>query len=324
MNEPLQLFAPLPAATEAALRESIRRFGVLVPVVKDQQGRILDGHHRSRIADQEGVQFDVMTLDIEDEEQARDIAFTLNADRRQLDSDQRKEVVAALRRAGHSFRAIADAIGASKSQVERDASEIVPDGTMPGRVQRRGGGTYPARRLKLVDDPEPPAPSPPAHVSNNSGEIEWFTPVEYVDAARDVLGGIDLDPASTPEANEIVRAATFYTAADDGLTRPWSGRVFMNPPYASALIRQFCDRLVDAYCTGSVPAAVALVNNATETGWFQTLATVAAAWCFPKGRIRFWYPGRESFTPLQGQALLYLGPRADAFRDRFVTFGAVR
>lgn len=54
-----QLFAALPAPVEDALRASIGRFGVLVPVVRDQHGNTIDGHHRSRIADALGVKYRV-------------------------------------------------------------------------------------------------------------------------------------------------------------------------------------------------------------------------------------------------------------------------
>ncbi len=56
MSTAVQPFAALDAATESALRASIERFGVLVAVVHDQDGRILDGHHRSRLADELGAE----------------------------------------------------------------------------------------------------------------------------------------------------------------------------------------------------------------------------------------------------------------------------
>lgn len=62
-----------------------------------------------------------------------------------------------------------------------------------------------------------------AHVGQNSGENEWYTPDEWIDAARKVMGGIDLDPASTVEANRVIKAKAFFALDDDGLKQKWSG-----------------------------------------------------------------------------------------------------
>lgn len=159
------------------------------------------------------------------------------------------------------------------------------------------------------------------HVANNSGNNEWYTPTEYIEAARNVMGGIDLDPASSDVANSVVGATSFYTAEDDGLCYEWGGRVWMNPPYASELIGKFTAKLALHVRTGDVTEAIALVNNATETSWFADLVRVSSAVVFPRSRVRFWRPNGELGAPLQGQAILYMGTRRDFFLREFGRFG---
>ena len=160
------------------------------------------------------------------------------------------------------------------------------------------------------------------HVSHNSGNNEWYTPSEFIDAARTVMGGIDLDPASSEQANGIVGASEFYTQESDGLMQKWHGRVWMNPPYAQDLIKRFSEKLLSEL--QNIEQAIVLVNNATETEWFRRMLGALSAVCFPTHRIKFMdLNGEANGAPLQGQAVLYLGMRADRFVTNFQQFGTV-
>ena len=165
----------------------------------------------------------------------------------------------------------------------------------------------------------------PPHVTYNSGEHEWYTPPGLIEAARATMGSIDTDPASTPRANETVQASTFYDAEQDGLAHPWHGNVWLNPPYAQPLISQFANATVEKYAAGQFGQACVLVNNATETGWFQNMLGTASALCFVRRRVRFLGPKGNPGAPLQGQIVLYLGDEVGAgrFGQHFEELGTV-
>ncbi|MBQ1293076.1 MAG: hypothetical protein IIY21_03500 [Clostridiales bacterium] len=159
-------------------------------------------------------------------------------------------------------------------------------------------------------------------VVNNTGNNEWYTPSKFIELARKVMGSIDTDPASSEKANETVRATTFYTVEDDGLTKAWTGNVWMNPPYSSELIAKFIEKIISE--RSNYKQAIVLVNNATDTAWFQDLASIGTAACFPRGRIKFNTPEKEvKGTPLQGQAIIYIGTMPEVFLHEFRTVGWV-
>ena len=98
----------------------------------------------------------------------------------------------------------------------------------------------------------------------------------------------------------------------------------MNPPYAADLVEKFTGKLVDYVRQRAIEAAVVLVNNATDTKWFQELAGCADAFCFKTGRVKFWSPKTtETATPLQGQVFVYFGGEASRFGREFQPFGVV-
>ena len=152
-----------------------------------------------------------------------------------------------------------------------------------------------------------------------TGDNEWYTPVEYIEAARAVMGEINLDPASCSTANEVVRADTYYDKAENGLEKPWYGNVWLNPPYAKRDIQDFAKKLVQE--RENITQAIILVNNCTETEWFKQMASVSDAVMFPRGRVRFWEPGGRKSNPIQGQAVIYAGNNSDKFIEIFGKFG---
>lgn len=161
------------------------------------------------------------------------------------------------------------------------------------------------------------------HVFHNSGDNEWYTPGEYIEAARNTMGSIDLDPASSDIANRTVKATKFFKSEEDGRVQEWRGNVFMNPPYAQPLIANFCNTLIKYIHSRTVSQAVVLVNNATETTWFQNLISEASAVCFPEGRVRFLDKDGNPGAPLQGQAVVYFGQNINGFIKQFSHFGVV-
>lgn len=157
-----------------------------------------------------------------------------------------------------------------------------------------------------------------AHVSNNSGENEWYTPPQYIESARRVMGKIDLDPASSECANGVVKAKKYFDEATNGLDKKWHGNIWMNPPYAQPLIFDFILKLE----TETYDQAIVLVNNATETKWGQKLLELSNAVCFHTARIRFVSPdGELGDAPLQGQMIAYIGANYKGFIQEFKKYG---
>lgn len=161
-----------------------------------------------------------------------------------------------------------------------------------------------------------------AHAQTLSLTPEHYTPAEWVERARQVMGGIDLDPASCLEAQATVRAGDWYGVDDDGLGKPWSGRVFLNPPgdRRGKLPKMFWSKLAAEVEAGSVAQFVWLAFNAAQ---LRTLQHTDGAWLLrrcevllPASRIRF-----TGDSPTKDNAFLYWGPRRIRFRRVFGPHG---
>jgi hypothetical protein len=161
----------------------------------------------------------------------------------------------------------------------------------------------------------------------SSESVEWYTPARYIEAAREALGGIDLDPASSAQANETVKAGRFFTREEDGLAQDWNGRVWLNPPYAKSqdhgsLAGAFCDKAIAEYESGSVEACIILVNSLHSQQWQDPLYDYLV--CLVDHRIQFVSAdGEENKNPTFQNIFVYLGAEARRFTRVFRALGRV-
>ena len=357
-HEYANLFPMLQGEALDALREDIRQHGVREPVVFLDRA-ILDGRNRYICARDLGIEYPRVDFAGDDP-----LAFVIshNLHRRHLTESQRASIAARVANMGQgrpsskpaNLPLLSEQAAPRPPVTQGDAARLLNVSERSVRGARKVHDTAPPEVSRAVDegrmsvslaaqvadlpteDQEAVTSAAPdrvkevarevvkrAHVANNSGNNEWYTPAPFIEAARAVMGGIDLDPASSEIANGTVKADRIFTAEDDGLKQEWPiGRIWMNPPYAQPLMGQFASRLASEIRRGS--EAIVLVNNGTETGWFQEMAAECSAICFPKSRVKFLDPqGNASGAPLQGQAIIYCGPDADAFEEAFHRFGLV-
>lgn len=122
-----------------------------------------------------------------------------------------------------------------------------------------------------------------ARDSEKHKSVEWYTPKWIFDALGTTF---DLDPASPHDMDSAVPAKTKFTVFDDGLKKPWFGKVWLNPPYGKET-PQWVNRMIE-HGTGLM-----LVFSRTDAKWCQEAMRSSSAMLFFSGRIDF-VPGLEN------------------------------
>ena len=154
-----------------------------------------------------------------------------------------------------------------------------------------------------------------------SGNNEWYTPIEYINSAKNVMGRLDLDPASNDFAQAQIKAENYYTASNCGLSKEGKGNVWLNPPYSRGLLDKFIGKLISE---DSISQYICLVNSSTDTKWCHELMDNSDAMCLTKGRISFLDEnGIKSKGNSRGQIFFYKGDRVEDFIEEFKKYGKV-
>lgn len=116
-----------------------------------------------------------------------------------------------------------------------------------------------------------------AGVSNESDE--WYTPSWIFQALSTEF---DLDPCSPGVPPSNVPARAHLTKLENGLTAPWSGSVWLNPPFSSK--DQWFERMRQ-HANG-----IALMPSRTDSKWLQSCVANAHGLLFLRGRLYFERP----------------------------------
>lgn len=173
-------------------------------------------------------------------------------------------------------------------------------------------------------DADESAPLLPVSERPGYDSDEWYTPQWLIDEVRAFFGGaIALDPASCALAQSVVQAAAYFSKEDDGLAGDWHAEsVFLNMPYSNP--RPWVEKAVAEHKAGRARRLVLLVNNATETDWFQSLLRDYPV-CFLAKRLAYWRHDHSDVGARQGQALFFLGDDnwRYQFTRRFASHGVV-
>lgn len=199
---PYQLLPPLDEEQLHLLRTSIAKSGVLEPVVLDENGQILDGHHRVAIAEELGIAYPTRVERGLDEDNKRRYAITMNVARRQLSPTVRGSLVAQLRTQGLSIRKIAEDLGLPKSTVHHDLKQLSKAGQLeqPERITGGDGRDRPATRPAKTPAPaegSTPEPGPPQEPDPTPEPVGTPTAQPTGSGCENCGGEIDEDQAAT-------------------------------------------------------------------------------------------------------------------------------
>lgn len=161
-------------------------------------------------------------------------------------------------------------------------------------------------------------------INQDSGDVEYYTPQEIVEAARRVMGHIDLDPASSEIANQRVKAARFYTVDDDGLNKPWQGRIWLNHPFGRTTNGPWMRKIEQEYRGGGgMSEAICITFAATSEKWFAPL--LRQPQCFLSPRTNYFLPdGTLKRGVTKGSVVTYFGNNVAAFSREFSGMGVIK
>lgn len=192
--------------------------------------------------------------------------------------------------------------------------------------------------------------TPSSNINLTSGKVEWYTPRWITQPAQDMMGGIDLDPATSVKANQYgIHANRIYTAETNGLGKEWFGKVWLNHPFGKPekpcsplCTKKTCKKrghhnpaykpgsidwithYLDQYTTGNITESITITYVSPDTAWGHKL--FAYPNLFFNKRIA--YIDGNTLKPINGvqkpSMLTYLGNNLTRFKLYFREYGTIK
>lgn len=336
---------PLTAEEYQNLEINIIKDGCLDALVLwESMDILLDGHNRFRICIANSIKYNTISISLPNREAAINWIILNQLGRRNLHPDAasllrgklyNSQKKAAGGRADRDFSGdhfdtpktadrLSSQLGVSAPTIKRDGQFAKAVATiapfMPDLPQMVMSGSAPPRQA-IIEAAKTPEKATHQLISQSNSN-EWYTPPEYIESARNVMGIIDLDPASNDVAQGWIKAKLFYTSSDSGLDHEWNGKVWLNPPYGQ-FAGAFVTKLVTEMERGGVNEAIVLVNShATDTLWFAPLWQ--GLLCFTNHRINFQKPDTDVTTgSTHGSVFVYFGTHETEFIREFSQWGTI-
>ena len=308
---PVIKLPPLSPDQYAGLRANIAVNGVLLPILVDSDGPkrgIIDGNYRKQFADEFGYTCPEIIQTGLEEEEKRTLARALNLARRQLNTDQKRRLIAdqLWETPERSSNWIAKMLGVDDKTVTSVRRELQSTSEFPKLDRTLGAdGKYRA------------SPTQP--------EVERYSPAWIVDGARRVMGGIDVDPASCERANKTIKATKFFSEKTNGLRQHWRGRIFLNPPFGREW-KLWAEKLMQEIEAGRTKQAFLIAPGAVlwvlAAPWFRPL--LRGSIFLPNERIEYHDPRSDTWQDVcLGSFCVYYGPQQGRFAKVFGSKGAI-
>lgn len=157
-------------------------------------------------------------------------------------------------------------------------------------------------------------------INQDSGNYEYYTPSFIIESARLTMGSIDLDPASSDKANEVVKAVTYYNQL--GLIVGWYGNIWLNHPFSRKDNAKWINKLIHEYTVGNIKQSCCITYASTSEKWFQPLLSYTQCWLSP--RTNYYLPdGTLKKGVTKGSVVTYMGSNVERFCRSFMGLGKV-